>query len=122
MAVAQVYQRHGRSQRALATIQSLSESYPPGEEPAELLYWHGMAFASLGRHSQAVQHFAMAESRGMQSADLQFRLAESHHLAGERGAAAAALDRAMYLDPDHPHAARLCESIQPGRRVARVRN
>lgn len=120
MAVAQVYQRNGRPQRALATLQSLSTAYPPSEEPTELLYWHGMAFASLGRHRQAIERFTIAESRGLQSADLQFRLAESYHFAGNHVAASLALERAMQLDPNHPHASRLCESIQPGHRLARV--
>ncbi len=120
MAVAQVYQLNGRPQRALATLQSLAEAYPPGEEPADLLYWHAMAFASLGRQPQAVRQFVMAYERGMRTADLQFRLAESHYLAGDRAAARAALERAMQLDPHHPQAARLCQSIEGAARVASI--
>jgi tetratricopeptide (TPR) repeat protein len=122
MAVAQVYQCNGRPQRALSTLQSLAATYSPGEEPAELLYWQGIAFSALGRHRQAIRQFARAESSGMQSADLQFRLAEANHLAGNASAALSALERAMQLDPHHPQAGRLCEAIQGSLQVARARD
>ena len=122
MSAAQVYQRDGRSQRALSTLQSLAATYPPGEQPADLLYWQGIAFSGLGRHRQAIRYFAQAESRGMHTADLQFRLAESNHLSGEPTAARSALERAVELDPHHPQAARLCELIQGPLHVARVRD
>lgn len=120
LSVAQVYQCHGRPQRALATLQSLLAAYPPGEAPAELHYWQGMAFASLHRYSQAVRHFSTAGTRGLESADLQFRLAEAQFQLGDRSAAQSALRRGMELDPNHPQAARLCEVIEGGHRVARV--
>lgn len=121
MAMARGYQRAGRPQRALATLRSSAETYPPGEEPPELHYWQGVALASLGRYSRAVQRFATAESRGLQSADLLFRLANAHYLAGDQRAAQVVLDRAMQLNPHHPYAARLCSVVREGRRVARVR-
>ena len=121
MAVARVYLREGRAQRALATLQSLASTYPPGEKPADLAYWQALAFASLGRHSEAVRHFEIAESRGLQSADLLYRLAHSHYLAGEITAAHGVLQRAMHMAPNHPQATRLCELIRHGNRMARVR-
>lgn len=121
MAVARGYQRAGRPQRALATLRSVAETYPPGESPPEVHYWQGVALASLGRYSRAVQRFATAESRGLESADLLFRLANAHYLAGEKRAAQTVLDRAMQLDPHHPYASRLCRVLGEGRRVARAR-
>ena len=48
MAIAAVYYRQGRPQRALSTLQALAGSYPSGEEPAEMLYWQGLACKALG--------------------------------------------------------------------------
>ncbi|MFO7901807.1 MAG: tetratricopeptide repeat protein [Planctomycetota bacterium] len=121
MAVARGYQLEGRPQRALATLHALADTYPPGEEPAELHYWQGVALAALGRHSRAVRHLATAESRGLHGADLLFRLANSHYLAGEHRAARTVLDRAMQLDPHHPHATRLRGVLDERPRVAEVR-
>jgi tetratricopeptide (TPR) repeat protein len=78
------------------------------------MYWAGLAAASLGRHGKAVEYFARAEQRGLQSADLQFNIAQSHHLHGEQAAARSALDRAMQLNPQHPEAIRLSNLILKG--------
>lgn len=120
MAIARGYQLEGRPQRALATLHSLADAYPPGDEPAELHYWQGVAFASLGRHSRAVRHLAAAESRGLQFADLLFRLANSHYLAGDHRMARTVLDRAMQVDPHHPYANRLRGILDETPHVARA--
>ena len=112
MAIAAVYYRQGRPQRALSTLQALAGSYPSGEEPAEMLYWQGLACKALGRHEQAVVHLAQAEGRGLQSADLLYSLAEARYLAGDPAAAQLTLQRAMELEPTHPEAQRLAASIQ----------
>lgn len=122
MALARVYLRAARPQRALATLQALADTYPPNEKPADLAYWQALAFAALGRHSRAVDHFVMAESRGMQSADLLFQLAHSHYLAGEITAARRVLQQAMHVAPTHPQAPQLCDLIQNERRTARRQN
>ncbi|MFW6170932.1 MAG: tetratricopeptide repeat protein [Planctomycetota bacterium] len=121
MAVARVYQFEGRPHRALATLHSVADTYPPGEEPAELHYWQGVALASLERHSLAVQHFVAAESRGLHSPDLLYRLANSHYLAGQDRAARTVLDRAMQLAPHHPYADRLWGVLGETPHVARAR-
>ncbi len=114
LAAAQVYQLHGRSERALATLQAMAASYAPGEQSPEVLYWAGLAAGSLGRHSTAVAYFAQAETQGLQTADLQFRLAESHHRCGDYAAARVALDRALHLDPRHPRPCDLSSLILGG--------
>lgn len=111
MAIATVYYQQERPQRALSTLQALAGSYPSGEEPVELLYWQGLACKALGRPEQAVVHLAQAEGRGLQSADLLYNLAEARQLAGDPVAAQQTLQRAMELEPTHPDAQRLAESI-----------
>jgi tetratricopeptide (TPR) repeat protein len=121
MAVGRVYQRHGRPQRALSTLQALSETYAPGQEPPELLFWEGLAYASLGRHESAVACLSEAESRGFRSADLLYQLAESRFLSGDAAAAQLALQRALEADPHHVAAGRLGESIRHARQLASAR-
>ena len=111
MAIAAVYYQQDRPQRALSTLQALAGSYPSGEEPVALLYWQGLACKALGRPEQAVMHLAQAEGRGLQSADLLYSLAEARQLAGDPVAAQQTLQRAIELEPTHPDAQRLAQSI-----------
>jgi tetratricopeptide (TPR) repeat protein len=118
MAIAEVYYRQDRPQRALSTLQGLAGSCPSGEEPAETLYWQGLACEALGRHEQAVFHLAQAEERGMQSADLFYNLAQARYMAGDPAAAELTVQRALEMEPTHPDAQRLAESIRQARQVA----
>ncbi len=120
MAVAQVYYYHGRPQRALSTLEALAGTYPSGEQPAEVYYWEGLTCAALGRYELAATQLAMAETRGMRSADLLYPLAEMRLQLGDFTAAAATLERALQLDPQHPAAERLCRLMRRDRRLARV--
>ncbi len=120
LAIAQVYYRNGRPQRALSTLRGLASAYPPGEQPAELLYRQGLACAALGRHELAASQLAMAEARGMHSADLLYELAEARLQTGDGAGAVATLHRALELAPQHPHAARLCDLISRDRQLASV--
>jgi tetratricopeptide (TPR) repeat protein len=118
MAISRVYFGEGRPQRALATLQALADSYPPGEEPPELMYWQGLACGALGRHDQAAQHLAQAEALGLQTADLFYNLAQAQHRTGDRAAAQRAIDRALEIEPSHRDALRLAESLRHTRQVA----
>ncbi len=109
LAVAQVYYRNGRPQRALATLRTLADAYSPGEEPAELPYWQGLACAALGRNELAAEYWTMAETRGLASADLLYQLAEVRWQSGDNAGGAETLRHAMQCDPQHPQATRLCE-------------
>jgi len=112
MAIAAVYYRQNRPQRALSTLQALAGSYPSGDEPAEMLYWEGLACKSLGRYDQALVHLEQAESRGMNSVDLFCNLAEARYLTGDAVAAQATLQRAIELEPTNPEVQRLAQTFQ----------
>jgi tetratricopeptide (TPR) repeat protein len=112
LAIAAVYYRQDRPQRALSTLQALAGSYTSGEEPVELLYWQGLACKALGRPEQAVMHLSHAEERGLQTADLLYNLAEARQLAGDPAAAQLTLQRALELEPNHPDAARVAQALQ----------
>jgi tetratricopeptide (TPR) repeat protein len=118
LAVAQVYYRNGRPQRSLSTLRALANAYPPGEQPAELNYWQGLACAALGRDELAAEQLMLAQSRGMQSAELLYHLAEVRLRIGESAAAADTLAQAMEIDPQHPLAARLSDLISRDRQLA----
>lgn len=120
LAIAEVYYREGRPQRALSTLQALASSYPSGEEPAEVLYWQGLACAALARHEQAVTYLAAAEARGLQSPELLCHLARARFDMGDPSAAQVTLDRLLELDPQHAEGLRLAELLRNAQAIARL--
>ena len=101
--IAELYRQRGRPQRALATLQHLVDAYPPGEEPAEVLFLQGLAYKALGRPQRAVESLYAARQRTPRpSADLLFHLGEAELLAGRAEAATAVLQEALAIDSQHP--------------------
>jgi tetratricopeptide (TPR) repeat protein len=80
--VAELYRRMGQPHRALATLQSLSQQYEPGREPARVLYLQGLAHKALGRYQDARHQLALARDRAPPTADLLYHLAEVELIAG----------------------------------------
>jgi predicted Zn-dependent protease len=111
LAVAEVYYRHGRYQRCLATLQSLSSSYASGKKPADLLYLEGLACKSLGRHHLAATRLASADRQGLQTPTLLYHLADSYYQVGNATDAQRTIQRALQLQPDHPEARQLAARI-----------
>ena len=101
MNVAQIYRRQNRSQRALSTLETLAEQFPPGEVPLDVIAMQGMSLKELGRHEDAAVMLAQAASQGSPSSDLLFHLAEAQFFAGDASAAQASLDLALAQDPQH---------------------
>ena len=99
--IAQLYRKLGQPQRALAALQSLADTYSPGQEPQDVLYLEGLACAALGRHDDAVESFSAALMRGRPTAEILFRLAQAELDAGRPADAAAAARQALALDPQH---------------------
>jgi tetratricopeptide (TPR) repeat protein len=98
---AELHRRMGRPQRALATLQSLADTYSPGEEPQQVLQLTGLAQMALGRYDDAVAALSAAAVREAPSADLLWQLGEAELRAGRPGAAAAAARHALSLHPEH---------------------
>jgi tetratricopeptide (TPR) repeat protein len=94
--LAELHRRMNRPERALATLGSLRETYPAGEEPPQLLVLEADAFAALQRWPQAVRartqlaqrmpspenwHFlSIAQQRAGQEQAAQLSLAEAQRL------------------------------------------
>jgi tetratricopeptide (TPR) repeat protein len=104
LALAEIYAQQNRPQRALATLQSLADDFPPGQTPANVLYREGLVLRQLGRYRDAAKAIAAASDKDP-SADLLCELARTHLMAGDP--ASASLANAAALARDAQHAASL---------------
>jgi Flp pilus assembly protein TadD len=115
MAVAELYRSMNQPHRALATLNSLAETYPPGEEPPRLLHLQGMAYVAVGRFEDAVEAYRLAAVRSEGDVDLLCHLAQAEALAGRPEQAAAAARQALALDPRHEPSRQLLDRLQVAR-------
>ena len=99
--MAEIYRQLNEPERALVSLHSLVDSYPPGEEPQQLLYLEGLALVALGRYDDAVARYTLAGERGGPTAEILYRLAEAELLAGRGVHAHIAARQALVLDPNH---------------------
>ena len=112
LAVAEIYYQQQRFQRSLTMLARLHDSYPPDQVPQRVLELQGLALKSLGRYDDAIERFVQAGRQGTMTAELFYRLAESHWLAGDRGNAQLAVDEALLLAPRHQAGVRLQQALQ----------
>ena len=114
---AEAYRQLGKPHEALAMLNSLSDTYPLGEEPKEVIRRQGLALAALGRFSAAVESYRKLVPRDEATADDFFELADAEWRAGSREKAVLAARRALELDPSHQRGrdflARLRNSTKP---------
>lgn len=99
--IADLYRRLDQPQRALIALQSLADSYPPGEEPQQVLFLQGLAYSALSRYEDAAETLSAASTRGEPNAEILCRLGEAELLAGRPSRAAAAAREALGLAPAH---------------------
>lgn len=117
IAIAELHRQLGRPQRALSTLQALSDQYPPDQLPPEVCYLEGLCYQSLRRYNDAATSFASASRRDGPNVDLLYRLAESQFLAGRPADARLALDEALHLVPGHAPSLALQPRIAEAQRV-----
>jgi tetratricopeptide (TPR) repeat protein len=98
---AAVYRGLGQPQRALESMQSLAETYSPGEEPQQVLYLTGLDYMALQRFDDAATTLSAALKRDRPTPELLYCLAQAQYRAGQMQAAAASLQQALVLDPQH---------------------
>jgi tetratricopeptide (TPR) repeat protein len=99
--VAELYREMCQPQRAIMTLQILSDTYGPGEEPQQVLYLLGLAYEAAQRYDDAADSFATATQRGRPTPELLYRLAEVQLALGRPAAAADAARAAIAMDPRH---------------------
>ena len=109
---AAVYRSLGQPQRALESMQSLVETYSPGEEPQQVLYWTGLDYMALRRDDDAVASLTAALSRDRPTPELFFCLGEAQYGCGRTQEAAVALQQALAIDPQHSPSRQLLNEIQ----------
>ena len=112
LAMSSIYQRQERPQRALSTLETLAEQFPPGEIPANVYAAQGKCLKQLGRHQDAVEMLAQAVIQGTPSADLLVELADAQFQAGDAIAANSTLDSALVQDPGHSYGLQLKSSLE----------
>ena len=61
--VAELHRQLNQPERALQTLQTLAETYSPGEEPGQVLYLMGLAYVALGRYDDGVDSLSAALAR-----------------------------------------------------------
>jgi tetratricopeptide (TPR) repeat protein len=110
--IAESYRQLNQPDRALQTLQTLAETYSPGEEPGRVEYLLGMAYAALGRRDDAVESLVAAAARGNATPDLYCLLGDVQLSAGHCHEALAAAQQALALQPRHPPTLALLERIR----------
>ena len=101
LAVAEIYSQQNRPDRALATLQSLGDHYPPGQTPSDVHYRQGLVLRDLGRFYHAAQCLARATAGGQSSPDMLYELGRTHLLAGDVTSARLACSSALTGHPQH---------------------
>ena len=99
--IAKIYQRQNRPQRALTTLQMVTDQSPPGTAPLDVLYQTALAYKALGRTSEAADCLAIVARRGSPGPELLYELAEAQLSAGRTGRAWQTATSALQLDPGH---------------------
>jgi tetratricopeptide (TPR) repeat protein len=121
--LAECYRRLGEPERALMNLQTLADTYPPGEEPRQVAYLEGLALAALGRQRDAVDALAQAAASGPPDAELLCGLAEAEARAGLADEAWRDVQRALGVDSRHAASRRLAAQLglarQPNGRLTR---
>lgn len=113
--VAELYRRMNEPRRALSTLATLREAYPPGGEPAQVFYLSGLALAALGEHDAAVAQFALALERGDDSPDLLFQLALAQYQTGYAAGAEQTATALLSREPNYAGGGQLLEQIRMSR-------
>lgn len=106
LALAEIYVQDQRPDRALATLQSLADQFPPGSAPADLHVRQALVLRDLGRHSEAADLLATAVAV-QPHPDVLIELAQTRLALGDPGNAQLAVQRALQLNPQHQAALRL---------------
>jgi tetratricopeptide (TPR) repeat protein len=115
LAIAELHRRQNHPDRALAALQSVSEAYAPGEEPAHVYYLMGLASGAMGRHEDALAHYETARRRGDDSPELLYALAHTQWMTGQPIQAEQTAYELLARTPQHEPGRQLIEHIRTTR-------
>ncbi len=114
MAIAGIYQRQRRPQRALATLSLLEQQLTPDLSPHGLYHLRALAQTSIGRHRAASVSYRRCAELQPNNPNILVRLAESQQAAGNLSGARMTLEAALLMAPNH------AQAIQINRRLAQT--
>jgi tetratricopeptide (TPR) repeat protein len=114
--IAELHRQLNQPERALHTLQTLADTYSPGEEPGQVLYLMALAYRGLGRDDDSLESLKAAVGRGKPTPELFDSLAEAQLAAGHPVEAAAAARRALAIQPQHRPSRELLERIELAQR------
>ncbi len=112
---AAVYRSLAQPQRALESMQSLAETFPPGEEPQQVLYLTGLDYMVLERYDDATASLSAALKRDRPTPEMLYCLAQAQFRNGQPQAAAASLEQALVLNPQYLLCRQLLGQIEVAR-------
>jgi tetratricopeptide (TPR) repeat protein len=112
IAVAQLYQQQQKYERSLQTLQSLADTYMPGEEPSQVFLMLGQTYAALGRYEEGIENIKIAMTRDKPTPEMFYNLGEVELLAGHPAEAAEAARQALTLQPQHQRSRELLNRIE----------
>jgi tetratricopeptide (TPR) repeat protein len=110
--IAELHRQLNQPERALQSLQTLADTYSPGEEPGHVLYLMGLAYVALERYDEGVESLSAAVTRAKPTAEMFFHLGEAQLLAGRAAEAADATRQALLLQPNHQPARDLLQRIE----------
>jgi tetratricopeptide (TPR) repeat protein len=113
--VAEAYRQLNEPQRAMLTLQKLNDTYPPGEEPPQVMHLLGLAYSATGRYDDAVETLTAAMLRDRPTPELLARLAEIQLARGHGEEAASAAREALSLDPNHAPSQQILARVEQAR-------
>jgi tetratricopeptide (TPR) repeat protein len=114
--IAELYHRGNHPDRELATLQSLANTYSPGEEPQQVLYRLGAALVALGRYEDGIENLSIAMTRGEPTVEMLCSLSEAELLAGNPARAESAAREALTMQPDHGPSRQILQRLEMARR------
>ncbi len=112
LAIAELHRELNQPEQALHTLQALADTYSPGEEPGQVLFLMGIAYAALGRNEDSVESLTAAVLREKPTPEMFYGLAQAQLRAGHSAEAAEAARHALALQPQHQPSRDLLQHIE----------
>jgi tetratricopeptide (TPR) repeat protein len=114
--IARLYHQTNRPDRELATLQSLADSYSPGEEPQDVLRRLGAAMVAMGRYDDGIQTLTTALDRGNPTPEILYNLSEAEMSVGNLDRATLAARESLSLQPNHQPSRQILDRLETATR------
>ncbi|XZE55446.1 tetratricopeptide repeat protein [Planctomycetaceae bacterium SH139] len=112
VAIAELYNRQGRYDRLLATLDCLEENVELNACPIRVQYLRGLAMHEMGRPREAVACFEAVVEHNPHDPQALVMLAQSQLETGNMAGARQAIERALQLDANSPAARAVVAHMQ----------